>query len=76
MWRNDLFAVCVVTLYLVVFCILLQITATQGLALLMFALSPLFICWMVYTVLKYGKYNGLELGKREFGYQDKEPYNG
>jgi len=27
--------------------------------------------WTIYTVLKYGKYNGSELGDEEFGYKDK-----
>jgi len=71
MIRNDIFAVGFVTAYLFIYIALLQFDNTRlyGSAMLLF--SPFLICWMVYTVLKYGKYEGPELGEEEFGYQDK-----
>jgi len=33
--------------------------------------SPFIICRMVFAVLKHGKYEGPELGDKEFGYQDR-----
>ncbi|SFE88923.1 hypothetical protein SAMN05518672_111180 [Chitinophaga sp. CF118] len=72
MLRNSTFSVITVTIYLVVYCFLLQIERTQWLGFLMFTLSPILVIWMVYTVLKYGVYNGRELAEgEEYGYQDK-----
>ena len=72
MLRNGKFAVGFVTVYLLVYIELLQFENMEiyGFAMLLFA--PFLICWMVYTVLKYGKYSGPELGEEEFGYQDKQ----
>ena len=72
MIRNDLFAVYFVSFYLLVYVILLHIASAVGFAFMMFALSPFFVLWMVYTVLRHGKYTGPELGNKEFGYQDRE----
>ena len=72
MFRNDIFSVVLATFYLVIYCVMLQFEATIGYATLMLLFSPLLICWMVYVVLKHGKYNGPELGDDEFGYMDKQ----
>lgn len=72
MLRNDIFSVVFVTVFLVAYCILLQFSATFILAEMILVFSPLMICWMVFTVLKYGKYEGPELGDDEFGYLDKK----
>ncbi len=38
---------------------------------ILFALSPFVVVWMAVTIMKYGKYNGHELGENEeWGYQD------
>lgn len=72
MFKNSTFSVITVTLYLVLYCILLQIESTQWLAFRMFVLSPVLVIWMVYTVLKYGVYTGRELAEdEEYGYQDR-----
>jgi hypothetical protein len=71
MLRNDTFSVVFVTLYVFTYCVLLQFESTLGFAIGMLFFSPFFIFWMVYTILKYGKYNGKGLGNDEFGYQDK-----
>ncbi len=72
MLRNAIFSTVVVTIYLVSYCIMLQFESTRDYAVAMFFLSPIIVCWMVYTVIRYGKYNGRELAKDdEFGYQDK-----
>lgn len=67
----DILAVCLVTIYLAVYCTLIQFDASRNYGLMMLLCSPVFIVWMVVTVLKYGKYKGRELGDDEFGYQDK-----
>lgn len=72
MLTNSTFSVITVTVYLLLYCILLQIEHTQWLAVYMFLLSPVLIIWMVYTVLKYGVYTGRELREdEEYGYQDR-----
>jgi hypothetical protein len=69
---KDILAVLTVTAYLIFYIALLQNENTRGYALLMLAFSPLLIIGMAYVVLKYGKYDGPELGNDEFGYQDKD----
>jgi len=72
MLANSTFSVITVTVYLLLYCILLQIEYTQWLAVYMFLLSPVLVIWMVYTVLKYGVYKGRELAEdEEYGYQDR-----
>lgn len=71
MLRNDIFFVSFVTFYVFIYCVLLQFESTLSFAIGMLLFSPLLIFWMVYTILKYGKYNGKGLGNDEFGYQDK-----
>jgi hypothetical protein len=72
MLRNGLFSVSFVTGYLVTYIILLSIQSTLIYAIGMLLFSPVLVLWMVYTVLKYGKYDGKELGNDEFGYHDKK----
>ena len=69
MLRNGIFAVNAVSIYLLVYVILLQIEPIA--AFFMLLLSPVLVCWMVYNVLKHEKYTGRELGDDEFGYEDK-----
>lgn len=71
MLRNDTFSVVFVTLYVFIYSVLLQFESTLSFAIGMLLISPFLIFWMVYTILKYGKYNGKGLGTDEFGYQDK-----
>lgn len=70
--RKDISAVTVATFYLFIYAILLQFDATRIYAVLMLGCSPLVVLWMVYTVLKHGRYNGPGLGNDEFGYQDRD----
>ena len=77
MLRNDTFAVAFVTAYLFLYLLLSQYGSTLFYGTIMLLFSPVLIVWMVYTVLKYGKYDGPELGDKEFGYLDNdfEQYN-
>jgi hypothetical protein len=68
---NDIFAVCLTTAYLLLYITLLQFEYTQEYAIYMLLFSPVIVVWLVYAVLKYGTYDGPELGDDEFGYQDK-----
>lgn len=65
-------SVIIVSLYLLVYTIMCQMDVPQWWTALMFTLSPFMVIWMVYTVLKYGEYNGPEfLPGQEYGYQDR-----
>ena len=71
MLHKDIVSVSLATFYLFIYWELLQFENTRDYAIVMFLFSPLVILWMVFTVLKNGKYNGPELEDEEFGYQDK-----
>lgn len=71
MLRNDKFSIVLVTFYVIVYVTILQFESTQYYGFIMLLFAPFLLCWMVYTILKFGKYTGTELGKEEFGYQDK-----
>ena len=68
----DIISIVIVTLYLVVYCILIQNPSTETLAIGMWIVSPVIIVWTVYVVLKHGIYKGKQLGEREYGYSDRE----
>ncbi len=70
MLRNDVFSVVSVTAYFVLSVILIQFEITRSIGLVMSLFSPFLLCWMIYTILKYGKYTGPDLGKDEYGYLD------
>ena len=71
MLRNDIFSAGMVSFYLFIYCILLQFETTFSYAMGMLLFSPCILAWMIYTILKHGKYTGEELGDQEYGYQDK-----
>ena len=65
--------VLLVTLYLLAYTIICHTNPPQWLPALMFTLSPFLMIYMVYTVLRFGIYNGPELQPdEEWGYQDAQ----
>lgn len=75
MLSRDIIAVSLATFYLLIYIILLQFDATIRAGFTMLLFSPFIICWMVYAVLRHGRFYGKELNDREFGYQDKEYFD-
>lgn len=72
MLRSPRFVVIFVTAYLVVYTMLFHAGASFNILGTMFLLSPVLVIWMVYTVLKYGKFEGKELKEgEEWGYSDR-----
>lgn len=70
--KNPKIAIIVVTFFLLVFTIAGRLEAPLRLMLFFFSIAHLFLGWMVYTVLRYGRYSGRELGhNEEWGYQDR-----
>jgi hypothetical protein len=72
MIKKDILAVAIVSVYLIVYGILIQYSSTETIAIAMWIVSPFLIVWMVYMVIRHGKYEGSKLGRREFGYGDVE----
>ena len=71
MLRSPAFATTFATVYLVLYTNFLFTGAPDLLVNILFALSPFVVVWMAVTIMKYGKYNGAELGENEeWGYQD------
>lgn len=65
MRTNATFSIIAATVYLLLYRLLLPREDAQWLAMSMFILSPVVLCWMVYTILKHGKYTGRELSEGE-----------
>ena len=71
MLRSPAFAATFATVYLVLYTDFLLTGASELLVNILFALSPFVVVWMAVTIMKYGKYDGAELGENEeWGYQD------
>lgn len=72
MLKKPAFAVLITTIAVVLYNILPRFTDSFILPGIILITSPFLMGWMVYTILRFGKYNGKELNdKEEWGYQDK-----
>lgn len=70
--KHDMIAISIVSGLLLVYTVLASLELYLGLVFLLVGLSPVFIIWMVWTVLKHGEYNGPELeSEQEYGYLDR-----
>ncbi len=70
--KHDMVAISIVSGLLLVYTVLASLELYLGLVFLLVGLSPVFIIWMVWTVLKHGEYNGPELeSEQEYGYLDR-----
>jgi len=72
MIKKPFFAVAAVTVILLIYCILIGFNISLPVAYLIFGISPILITWLVYTIIRFGKYKGKEFGTgEEWGYQDR-----
>ena len=72
MIKKPFFAVAAVTVILLIYCILIGFNISLPVAYLIFGISPILIAWLVYTILRFGKYKGKEFDTgEEWGYQDR-----
>lgn len=70
--RNTNIPVAVVTGLLLLYIILLVTGGSPPLTGIIFFLSPFFVIWMAYRVIRYDTYRGKELEENEeWGYTDK-----
>jgi archaellum biogenesis protein FlaJ (TadC family) len=68
MLKNYKFSVAFVSLYLLVYTVLVGMSASFFVLSVLFFISPFLIIWMVYTILRYATYNDKE-------YEDEIPDN-
>ncbi len=67
------FAIMIGTSFLIVYLFLETVDAAFKWMLLLFSLSPIVIIWMAVQILKYGVFDGKELGNdEEYGYGDRD----
>lgn len=70
--RNANISVVIVTGLLLLYVILLVTGWSPPLTGIIFFLSPLFVIWMAYRIIRYDTYHGKELEENEeWGYADK-----
>ena len=72
MIRKPSFAVAVVSVILVVYCVFIGFHIFLPVAFFIFAASPFLLIWLMYTIIRLGVFDGRELrADEEWGYQDK-----
>lgn len=72
MLKNANFAAAIAFIYAIVYVCFMQFPGTVRIAIGMFLFSPVIVIWMVYTILRHGKYHGRELTRsQEYGYEDR-----
>ncbi len=73
MTRKPIFAVVVVSIILLVYCVLIYLNLFLPVAYFTFSISPFLLAWVAYTIIRFGVYNGKEFNSdEEWGYQDKK----
>lgn len=70
--KSDEISVSIVTAFFLVYISFMAFEIYTSIAIAIFIISPALVIFMVYSVLKHGKYNGHNLKKgQEFGYLDR-----
>jgi uncharacterized RDD family membrane protein YckC len=70
--RAEAVPVVAVSIILVVYAVLIFFETWLVMAGLIFTLSPILVMWLVYNVIRNGKYSGRELDENEeWGYTDR-----
>lgn len=73
MFKNSVFAISVVSVYLLIYVVLFQTGMPFKVLLLMYLFSPFLVMWMVITVLRDDRHDDGELAEgHEWGYRDKK----
>ena len=70
--KHDMIAVLTVSALLLLYTVFASLELYLEFVFLAVGMSPLFIIWMVWAVIRHGEYNGPELrGEQEYGYLDR-----
>ncbi len=71
--RKEIIPVIIGSTVLLLYCWLVLSGNESGLTNLLFSLSPFLLIWIVYSIIRHGKFEGKELGEKdEWGYTDKD----
>lgn len=72
MLKHPFISTVFATVYLLVYVVLLQFNLANNFTTILFFLSPLLLCLLAYSIIRYGTYNSEELHDDEhWGYQDR-----
>jgi len=58
MIKKPVFAVAVVSIVLVIYCILIGFNISLSVVYFIFSISPLLLAWLTYTIIRFGVYEG------------------
>jgi hypothetical protein len=72
MLKNPGTSVMTGSIYVIVYCICLSSESLYPIAWLLFVLYPFLLAWVIFTILRPGKYQVTELNDDEFGYGDRQ----
>jgi len=71
--RKEAIPVVVASAVLLLYCWMIGSGNESGLTRFLFFLFPILLVWIVFSILRYGKFEGKELGEQEeWGYTDKD----
>ena len=71
--RKEIIPVIIGSIVLLLYCWLIVNGKGSGLTSFLFTLIPFILLWIVYSILKHGKFEGKELeDQEEWGYTDKD----
>lgn len=73
MKKQEAIPVVLVSTVLLIYIGLILFFPRSGLVRLIYVVSPLLLCWMVYRVIRLGEYKGIDLKENEeWSYADKQ----
>ena len=71
--RKEIIHVIIVSIVLLLYCGMIISGKESGLTSLLFTLFPFILLWIVFSILRHGKFEGKELEEQEeWGYSDKD----
>lgn len=72
MLKRPSFAIAIASLYVIVYYVMYAYVQDFRYVIWMFMGAPFVLGWMAYTIIRFGKYNGMDLKEgEEWGYADK-----
>jgi|GEM_PF-2432490 len=73
MLKKPGFAVAVVSVMLLLYCVMIIVNRALPVVYFIFAISPFLLAWLALSIICYGKFTGTEFKDgEEWGYQDKQ----
>jgi hypothetical protein len=73
MLKRPGFVVVAVSIVLLLYCIMIVLNLALPLVYFIFSISPFLLCWLAYSIIRFGKFTGKEFtDQQEWGYQDRQ----